>query len=70
MSAYSVEIKGNLLTITAAIPTGNTPLQKSKSGKSEILATSGGNPPAINPEGHVLMFNGRKVFVGFNAYVK
>lgn len=55
------EIKGNVLVITLPIDSNFPP---SKSGKTRIVATSGGNQPTS------AQVNGRPVVIGVNAYFK
>jgi hypothetical protein len=54
-----VEIKGNEIIITA-------PIEKrpSKSGKTILVATSGGNKPTT------AQIDGKPVTVGFSAYIQ
>jgi len=54
-----VEIVGNDLVITA--PINKTP---SKSGKSILIASSGGNKPTA------AVIDGKNIIVGLNAYIE
>jgi len=59
------ELKNGNLVVT--IPTNGKSLNElpdSKSGKTLILASSGGNQPTT------VNIGGKPVYVGFNAYVK
>lgn len=55
------EIKGNKITITADV---NEVPTLSKSGKTRIVATSGGNQTTQ------AVVDNKPVVVGFNAYIK
>ena len=56
-----VEIKGSELVVTVDIM---KPLRPSATGKSLIVATSGGN------QATTATIDGKPIIVGFNAYVK
>lgn len=55
------EIKGSDLVITLPI---RAELKDSKSGKTTVIASSGGNQTTE------LEFHGKKVTIGVNAYIK
>lgn len=59
--ALTATIKGKQLIITIDL---NDPPQPSKSGKTTVLASSGGNQPTT------ASYDGKPVIVGLNAYVK
>ena len=61
METPKVEVKGDLIIITAKIPKSPA---KSKSGKSLLLASTNGN---LNTGQKV---NGKDLIVGLNAYTK
>lgn len=58
------EGKETLLIITCKLPSKKTDIEKSKSGKSEIYATTNGN---LNTG---LKVGGKDLIVGLNAYTK
>lgn len=62
MKGLKAEIKGNVLHIS--IPCDPQAKDISKSGKSRIVASTGGNIPTD------LEVDGRTVSLGLNAYIK